>query len=193
MKITQKKLSNKHTYIFEEDSLNYLYEDKSGSDDLTLNYADFPEKNSISIEQNEWLRNVGILWGLLGIYQIGIAAINNYSLSGRGFWLVIGIICIIWYAFTKVKYSVFKTAAGNIFIIHDEHHNQIIAEIKSRRKKQLLNWYGEVNLENDLESEINKFKWLVKQNVMSEQEAEEKIAQAEYVYKSEGKDLGNLN
>ena len=169
MKITQKKLSNKHTYRFEKDSLEYSYEDKSGSDDISLNYADFPEKSSTSIEQNEWLKNVGILWGLLGFYQLGTAVVNHLPLSGKGFWLFLGVICIIWHVFTKVKYSVFKTESGNVFVIHDTNHDKIIDEIKKRKKQQLLNWYGEVNLENKLENEINKFNWLVKQKVITQQ------------------------
>jgi hypothetical protein len=53
MEIVQKKKSNKHTFNFMDDHFNYAYEDKSGSDDTDLNYADIPKKASIQIEQNE--------------------------------------------------------------------------------------------------------------------------------------------
>jgi len=31
-------------------------------------------------------------------------------------------------------------------------------------EKQLFSWYGDINPNNERENEIDKFKWLVKQN-----------------------------
>ena len=183
MEIKQKRLSNNHTFTFEDEHVNFAFKDKTGSDDFDFNYADFPDKSSISIEQNEWLRNVGFLWCLLGVYRIGSYIYNEQPLTGTGFWLMLGIICLVWFACTKVKYSVFKTERGNVYVIQDGKHEQIVSEIKSRKKKQLLDWYGDINLDNDKENEIEKFKWLAKQKVISEAEAEEKIAQVEFAHK----------
>lgn len=193
IKIKQKRFSNNHTFTFNDESLNFAFKDKSGSDDFDLNYADFPEKSSTSIEQNEWLRNVGALWCLLGSYKIGTAIYNDLPLSGTGFWLIIGLICLVGFALTKTKYSVFKTEGGNIFIINDKNHHKIIAELTSRKKLQLLKWYGDINLENELNIEINKFNWLVEQNVISKEEAEEKIAQVEFAHNNETSQPNLLN
>jgi hypothetical protein len=65
--------------------------------------------------------------------------------------------------------------------------------METRKKAQLLKWYGDINLENELENEINKFNWLVKQNVMSQAEAEEKIAQVEFAHKKENNHQERLN
>lgn len=183
MEIKQKKFSNHHTYTFESEYVNFAYKDKSGSGDFDFNYADFPEKSSITIEQNEWLRNVGILWCLLGCYRIGSAVYSGSSLSGTGLWLVLGVICLIWFALTKVKYSVFKTERGNVFVIQDKNHENIVSELNKRKKDQLLAWYGAVNPENDKENEIEKFRWLEQQNVMTNDEAEKKIAEVEFAHK----------
>ena len=188
MEIIQKKKSNKHTFKFMDDHFNFAYEDKSGSGDTDLNYADLPKKTSIQIEQNEWLRNVGYLWCALGIFQLGYAIYSEASLSGKGFWITIGLACVAWAHFSKVKYSVFKAERGNVFIIHDKNHDKILDELNSRKKLQLLNWYGEVNPENSLEQEITKFNWLVEQDVITKEESEKKIAQAELLSK-EGFDL----
>ncbi|WP_028865368.1 hypothetical protein [Psychromonas aquimarina] len=193
MEIKQKKLSNLHTFTFSDNHFNFAFKDNSGSDDFDLNYADFPDKSSISIEQNEWLRNVGVVWCLLGCYRIGTAIYSDLSLSGTAFWLFIGLICLVWFAFTKVKYSVYKTEQGRIFIINDKKHDEIISEIKERKKAQLLKWYGEINLENELEDEVHKFNWLAKQNVISQQEADEKIAQVELAYKNDSNQQTFLN
>lgn len=193
MEIKQKKLSTKHMFTFSDESLNFAFKDKSGSDDFDINYVDFPEKSSTSIEQNEWLRNVGILWCLLGCYRVGTAIYNDLPLTGTAFWLFIGLICVAISVFTKIKYSVFKTEYGNIFVMNDKKHDKIILEIESRKKSQLLKWYGDINLDNDLDNEIRKFRWLAEQNVISEKEAEEKIATVEFAHSNEESQRNLLN
>lgn len=179
MEFVQKKKANKHTFTLHDDYFNFAYEDKSGSGDTDMNYADFPQKSSVQIEQNEWLRNVGYLWMALGVFQIAYAIYSEASLSGKGFWILVGLVCVVWAHFSKVKYTVFRAEQGNIFVTQDKKHDQIISEINQRRKSQLLKWYGEVNPENELENEIQKFKWLVEQEIISKEESEQKIAQAE--------------
>ncbi len=183
MEVIQKRRSNKHTFTFHDEYFNFAYEDKSGSGDIDMDYADFPNKWSVQIEQNEWVRNVGYLWIMLGVFQLSYAIYSDASLSGRGFWVLLGLICIIWAHFSKVKYTVFRAERGNIFVIQDKYHDQIIEELTNRKKSQLRKWYGDVNPENDLEKEIQKFKWLMDQGVISKKESEEKIAQAELLKK----------
>lgn len=183
MEFVQKKRSNKHTFTLHDDYFNFAYEDKSGSGDADMSYADFPKKSSVQIEQNEWIRNVGYLWIALGVFQFGYAIYSNAPLSGKGFWILIGSLCVIWAYFSKVKYSVFRSEKGNVFVIQDKQHDQIVDELNKRRKSQLLKWYGDVNPENDLDNEIQKFKWLVAQGVISEEESERKIAQAELLHR----------
>jgi hypothetical protein len=183
MEIVQKKKSTKHTFTFKDDYFNFAYEDKLGSGDIDVNYADFPKKSSIQIEQNDWLRSVGYLWCAIGVFQLGYAIYSGASISGKGFWIMAGFACIVWAYFSKVKFSVFKSEHGNVFVIHDKNHEKIISELITRRKSQLLDWYGEVNPKNELEHEIDKFKWLVDQEVISQEESEKKIAQAELLNK----------
>jgi len=191
MEIVQKKKSNKHTFSFKDNHFNFAYQDKTGSEDVDINYAEFPQKSSIRIEQNEWLRNVGILWCVIGLFQIGYAVYLEAPLTGKGFWLIIGLACIAWAYFSTVKYSVFKSDQGSVYVIQGKNHDTIIDEINSRRKTQLLDWYGEVNPENNLENEIGKFRWLADQNVISKEESEEKIAQVELLHSHDSGYSGN--
>jgi hypothetical protein len=181
MEIIQKKNGNTHTFTFKEDIFNFAYKDKSGSGDTDINYADFPKKSAIKIEQNEWLRNVGLLWCVLGVFQVGYALYLNESPSGPG-WFFLGLMCLAWYRFSKVTYSVFQTEIGNVFIIHDKNHSKIIDELIMRRKGQLLKWYGDINPQNAKQKEIEKFKWLTEQDVLSKEESESKIAQVELLH-----------
>ncbi|MEX2963464.1 hypothetical protein [Microbulbifer sp. TYP-18] len=93
--------------------------------------------------------------------------------------------CLNWSGFAKIKYTIFKSKEGNIFVIQDKFHDKILNEILLRRKAQMLQWYGEVNTENELEKEIEKFKWLGEQEVLSEAEVMQKISEAEYLLSKE--------
>ncbi len=184
MEFIQKKRGVKQTFTLRDDHFNFAYEDKSGSGDIDLNYVDFPQKSSVSIEQNEWLRNVGLLWIALGVAQIGWAIFNDLSLSGKGFWLMVGMACVLWAHFSKTRYSVFRTERGNVLVMQNKQHQQIVETLHARRKAQLLDWYGDVNPDNELENEIRKFQWLVEQDVMTQAESEQKIAQAQLLHRN---------
>ena len=178
MEFVQKKGSTRHTFTLHSDKFNFAYQDKSGAADADMSYADLPLKTSIQIEQNEWLRNVGYLWMAIGVFQIGYAIHDGGSLSGKGFWLLLGIGCVLWAHFSKIQYTVLRGERGNVFIMQDKSHDRILDELMGRRKAQLAQWYGDVNPQNDLDHERAKFQWLVEQDVITAAEAEQKIAQA---------------
>lgn len=186
MEIVQKKRSNRHAFTFHEDHFNYAYEDKSGSGDADVAYADLPRKRSIQIERNDWLRNVGLLWIVIGIFQLGSALYAGTSVSGRGFWLLVGVVCVAWAHLSTRRYSVFSTEHGGIFVLQDKQHDRIVEELTRRRHDQLLRWYGEIDPQNDLEAEKRRFRWLVEQGALEPEEAEARIARAERLAEAVG-------
>ncbi len=183
MKIEQKKWSNQHTFTFGNDALNFAYKDKSGSGDVDIPYGEIPKKSSIRIEQNTWLRNVGYIWCVLGVIQIGLALVGGKPLSGTGFWLMLGAGCLAWSYFTKVKYTVFQAPNGSLFVIQDDKtHDKIIEELMSRRKLQMRAWYDHIDGNKSVEIELAKFKWLQEQDVLTKEEATQRISQVHAEY-----------
>ncbi|TDP05041.1 hypothetical protein DFR39_11273 [Roseateles asaccharophilus] len=179
MKIEQKKFSNVHTFDFKDRFLNFAYKDKSGSGDVDVAYANLSSKSSIRIENNTWWKNVGYIWCGIGVVNIGMGIAAGESAAGRGFWLLMGLICLGVYHATRVKYTVIGFEGGNLFVIQDgKTHDQVVSELMSRRKAQLLSLYGEVDLESSLDRERAKFEYLKEQGVISQEEADEKIRQA---------------
>ncbi|MBM5572228.1 MULTISPECIES: hypothetical protein [Deefgea] len=177
MKIEQKKISHKHIFTFNKDALNFAYEDKSGSADVDIPYANISKKTSIRIDENTWLRNVGYVWMAVGL--IGLV------MNGWLLWLPIGIACVAISFYTKVKFTVMQNEHGGVWVIQDKNHDSILEEIRIRKQQQLLDWYGGFNSENTLNQEIAKFKWLAEQGVISDLEANNKIAQATTFYQTD--------
>lgn len=178
----QKKGSIKHTFEFKPNYFNFAYDDKSGSADFDFNYGDLPKKTATQIEENEGIKIIGYLWCLLGFYELGSALYHDLATTGKAFWIIMGLLCLLWSKFTRVEYTIFRAEQGNVFVLRDKQHDRIIDELKRRRKEQLLSWYGDVNLENTLDQEINKFNWLVDQGVLSRDIADKRIAQVELTH-----------
>ena len=178
MMIEQQRFSNRHTFTFAADRLNFAYRDRSASGDIDIPYAELPLKSSIQVAQNLWLRNVGYLWCALGVVEVGFALFTRATLAGTGFWLLLGIGCLLWAHFTKVTYTVLSTNRGSVWVIHDANdHDRIMNEIRSRRKEQLLALFGDIRLENGLDKEVSKFRWLAEQQALTAEQAEQRIAQ----------------
>ena len=185
MQLKQKKWSNEHIFSFDSETFNFAYKDKSGAGDFDIPYEEFPLKSQVKIEQNDWLRNAGYIWCVIGALQILYTLLNGEHASSSGFWLFIGLLCLFAHYFTKVRYSVFQTGVANVFVIQDGRmHDKVIEEIKSRKKALLKSRYGEINSDNSIENEINKFKWLAEQQILTKTEADMKIAQLEFRHKA---------
>ena len=176
MDIYQKKLSNKTAFVFKDNYLSYSLKDKQGSGDFDIRYTDFPKKPSEYIEQNEWLRNVGAIWLLMGSYIVFQKMYNTGVFPGINIWMILGALCLIWFFVGITKFSLFTTEKTHVFVIKDKNHDQIVSEILNRRKEKYLELYGDINPENEIQYEIDKFKWLEEEGILTPEEVDQKIA-----------------
>jgi hypothetical protein len=168
MEITQKKFSNRAKFEFGEESLKYTVKDKSGSHSFTIDYGSIPTDYGEVEERNLWYRNVGYLWILLGIFF----TVYTQKVS---IWIFIGFVCMAVYWLVKTTYTVIDTEKGRLFVIKNHLHDNLMKEIDTRRKKQWYAWYGEVDFGNEPAKELNKFKWLLDNKVISEMEYNENV------------------
>ena len=177
MVIRQKKFGNELTFTFRPDAVNYALRDSTGSREVDVPYADIPKKPGVLIEQNRWLLNVGYLWGVLGLLQVAFALFAGRDLAGVAFWLVLGGGCIAWSRLRTVRYTVFETPQGALYVIQgDEHHDRIVEELGERKKQQLLAWYDGVETDKPIDHQIAKFRWLHDQGVLTATEVDARIA-----------------
>lgn len=68
MELKQKRNSNRIQYVFGEDDVQYSLQDGSGSRPFSVEYTDISRDRQTMEERNQWLRNVGFLWMLLGAF-----------------------------------------------------------------------------------------------------------------------------
>lgn len=120
--------------LFDE-YFNFSYSDPRAFDTIDINYTDIAPQPTEQVEENEWLRIVGFAWMAIGLFQLLFALYSGYSTSGKGFWILVGGLCVFWSYASVVKYTVIKTEHGNICIIHDDKHDKIISELQAKRSE----------------------------------------------------------
>jgi hypothetical protein len=166
MNIKQRRFSNHTLFDFGEDRVEYTLTDQSGSASISVAYEDIPNTPRVFIEKNPWFRNVGIFWVILGLIQTAIyLSDGKYKLS---LWFLLGILFYLIYRFATTRYSIYDTCDGKLYIIRNRNHDRIVKELIDRKKVQLAKLYGDLDLTNDPEKEIRKFKWLLSEGVITE-------------------------
>ncbi|MGV6819322.1 MAG: hypothetical protein ACWA5T_02360 [Parvularcula sp.] len=177
MEFEQKRLAHRTRFEFGERGLSYHVKDQRSATDFKLAYGEIPFNKIFFVEQNNWLRNVGILW-----LVIGAAELIAYVVDGTGgrvpfLWLLLGAGCLSAYQILKTRFTIFETPHGRLFILEDAQHDEIVGALEDRRDAFFRSAYGEVDFENDPDSEYQKFEWLRENDIISEEEFRAKISQ----------------
>lgn len=133
MKITQKRSSKHINFTFYDTYFNYHAEDKNDEKDLYIHYSELTDKTSEIVDKIVWYDRAGIFWCFLGIIQIGHAVYLDLPLTGKGFWLGVGLLSLLVGRFTKVKYTKVETKFGFFHILHDKNYDAILHELQTRR------------------------------------------------------------
>ncbi|GJL95402.1 MAG: hypothetical protein DHS20C05_18070 [Hyphococcus sp.] len=177
MNFQQKKMATHTWFTFEEKELEYRVRDNNGDVNFSIEYGSIPAASRSVFDRNTWLRNVGFIWCALGVINIGLALMNSEDLAGSGFWLMIGLGCLVFYRLTWAEFTVVDTQEGSIWVVKDDQHDDILAKITEKRKAELLAWYRSLSFEDDPIQEVTTIQWLIKQKAMTKQEGDIRIAE----------------
>lgn len=165
MNITQRSYSTTITFDFEQDALTYTRVDAYGSHSFQLPYGSIGMDPRMTSERNGTLFSGAILLSAWGMAQAAYTMIRG-DLLGAIFMLPGGL-CFLLHAALKTNITSLNSDEGEIAIMHDGNFERIMSEIRERRKKQLLDWYGNIDFGNDPEEEIQKFEWLHSQRIIT--------------------------
>lgn len=174
MVITQRSYSNSITFDFEPDALTYTRADSYGSHSFKVPYGNIGMDPRFTTERNGSMFNGAILLLAWGLAQTAHAMLQG-DMSGLIF-LFPGAACFLVHALTRTTITSLGSDAGEIDLLQDGKHDTIMTEIRERRKKQLLDWYGNINFSNDPGEEIQKFEWLHSQHLISSDQLQRAIS-----------------
>lgn len=177
MEFSQKRMATHTWFTFDERELTHRVRDNSGEIEFSVEYAAIPPSKRIVFNRNNWLRNVGVIWCVLGAIQIGLALRAGELGIGSAFWVFIGVGCLGFYRATWSEFTVLDTSEGPIWIIKDKQHDEIFSAIADRRKSHLIAWYHSLDFDDDPMREVQTIEWLIKHDAMTKQEGEARIAE----------------
>lgn len=176
MEIIQKKGSVEHSYRFEERFVNFKCDSKTEGFDIDVFYSDISKKTAYSVERNLVLRNIGYLWLVLGAVLVTMSFYTDITLSRVTPHIILGLGCLAWSYYSTIRYTVLPSESGNVFVIQGRDHDRVVGELRNRRKEYFLKTYGDIDTTSTAEREIKKYEWLVDMEVLTREEAEQKIA-----------------
>lgn len=165
MNITQRSYSTTITFDFAQDALTYTRADAYGSHSFQLPYGSIGMDPRMTSERNGTLFSGAILLSAWGMAQAAYTMIRGDLLGA--IFLLPGGVCFLLHAALKTNITSLSSDEGEIAIMHDGNFDRIISEIRERRKRQLLDWYGNIDFANDPEEEIQKFEWLHSQRLIT--------------------------
>lgn len=166
MLVSQKKFTQSTTFKFGSEALTYSRHDAYGSHSFEIPYGSISMDPRYTTEKHGALFYGGVVLALWGAAQALYCVLDGNT---TGFiFLLPGALCLILHRAASIKITSLHSDAGEIALLQDKHHDLVMTEIRERRKKQLLDWYGNINFANDPEDEIRKFHWLHSQNLISE-------------------------
>jgi hypothetical protein len=175
MEIGQKKNSNKISFVFGEEELNYRIEDGSGSRSFSVEYRDISRERQTLVERNAWLRNAGLLWVMLGVVMTGLSLSNGDGLK-LSIWLWLGAACYGLYHFRSTRFTLVPTDKGNLYVIDDADGPRVLQEIASRRADHFRREYDFMP-ESETPDQLRKrFTWLHREGALSEEELQQRLA-----------------
>ncbi len=171
MKFTQKRHFFVSTHFdFKDDKLEFLIKDVRQDYGFSIHYDDIDSKKSFTTLKEKWpsaFSAVAYIFFVLDVFWIS----KGFSPVGQGM-LATAILFMAIGSFFKVDATLIPTEMGNIVILPDKNHDKIVSEIFSRRRDVLKNIYGIVNPLNHPENEINRFRWLRDEDIITPSEFE---------------------
>lgn len=162
--LTQKKNDTEITFDFRESTLSYKLKDSTWTSTFKASYLDINIQDIDEfIEQNDWLKNVWILWVCI---WLGFQFLANKSSP----WLLIGLICLVVFHFRKIHYSTLKSTDWVIYIIKNKDHTAILEKIKQKKREILREKLYFYDQNNSHEDELAKYEFLKEEWAITEEE-----------------------
>lgn len=183
-KYQQTRAGVEYHFEFLDELLHFKRTEKGGvSHELTLPYDSISHTLVTSVDYPDMIRFSGYCFLLIGIGEILFAVLTVLFSSNpppaHGLFFFLGIALIVYARRRVVRQTRLLTTEGNIYILKDEHHDEILNQIFCRRRAKILSDYEKLDLENDPYAEIGKYRWLERLGVLSCGDADQYIAEIE--------------
>lgn len=176
--ITQKRMRCKASFCFGEDEVEYYFKGRLGDmSGGSILYKDLPISWGCVTYKPGWYLKYLILGFLLFGASIAIMGEHLYSLNGLNVFLTfavgaLAVFCVERFWFYPVRITMMNP---DVFIIHDEHYDEIMNELALRRVEQIKKRRLAIDFMVHPADEWSKYLWLKDKGIITEGEFNEYV------------------
>ena len=174
MEVQQRHGATKLRYRFDTDSVEYRVEDSSGSRTFNVAYTELSRDRQELLERNEWFRNAGMLWMLIGVVFTALSFGGERPAISLWFW--IGLLCYLIFRLRTTHYTIIPSDKGNLLVIHNGDHDRIVKELEMRRADQFRREYDFVPDGDEPDNYRKRLDWLKREGALSDEDVEKRWA-----------------
>jgi hypothetical protein len=181
--ITQKRFGNRLSFEFGPERLLYSWRDGDGERRFSVPYEmiDVASTTTTTINNSEFVQR--LLLVPLVIWVVSMVLAKTNPLTAQILFdvaAVTGIPLLIckFFGLCAVKFEELPLVPSSngtatdppLRIIFDKNHDIVLSEINTRWRGRMKQLHGAVDFDNDTERELDKFRWLVKHDVIDDAE-----------------------
>lgn len=172
---TQKRVSARTAFAFGDTQLSYSMRFGASVHEIVTDYFQI-DRSRRHTSRRDWSRfRTGALLAIAGlVILIAQSVVFGPTLWGA-LWLLPGFTVIALFLFVRGHYLELRAGGEPVWVIDTKSTRTIVAEIDRRRRDQLAELYGPLNLANEPYLEIRKIEWLVEESVFTREEADLQI------------------
>ncbi|MEM9837742.1 MAG: hypothetical protein AAF830_01165 [Pseudomonadota bacterium] len=177
--ISQKRMAHRTRFEFRDRSVGVHVEDNQAAVSFDQPYEEIPFETRSFTEKMMALRGAAIFLCLFASYQIFsyfLLEANVGALIAAGIQLAIAGLAEFGFRRSNVTFTMIDASRGTIFVIDDKAGPDILARIAERRRAALRSAAGEINFENPIDIEVEKFNWLREHDVITAEEHQQKLS-----------------
>ena len=174
MEVQQRHGATRLRYRFDTDSVEYRVEDSSGSRTFNVAYTELSRDRQELLERNEWFRNAGMLWMLIGVVFTALSFGGERPAISLWFW--IGLLCYLIFRLRTTHYTIIPSDKGNLLVIHNGDHDRIVKELEMRRADQFRREYDFVPDGDEPDNYRKRLDWLKREGALSDEDVEKRWA-----------------
>ena len=174
MEVQQRHGATRLRYRLDTDSVEYRVEDSSGSRTFNVAYTELSRDRQELLERNEWFRNAGMLWMLIGVVFTALSFGGERPAISLWFW--IGLLCYLIFRLRTTHYTIIPSDKGNLLVIHNGDHDRIVKELEMRRADQFRREYDFVPDGDEPDNYRKRLDWLKREGALSDEDVEKRWA-----------------
>ena len=174
MEVQQRHGATRLRYRLDTDSVEYRVEDSSGSRTFNVAYTELSRDRQELLERNEWFRNAGMLWMLIGVVFTALSFGGERPAISLWFW--IGLLCYLIFRLRTTRYTIIPSDKGNLLVIHNSDHDRIVNELETRRADQFRREYDFVPDGDEPDNYRKRLDWLKREGALSDEDVEKRWA-----------------